>query len=67
MSKIKKVIDLLKMAGIDSSSYIGKVDPNKVKLFISKTQKTATKSKLISALNKDQGTYADALKILKSN
>ena len=67
MSKIKKVIDLLKMAGIDSSSYIGKVDPNKVKLFISKTQKTATKSKLISALNKDQGTYADALKIFEND
>ena len=43
------------MAGIDSSSYIGKVDPNKVKLFISKTQKTATKSKLIIKFGSNVG------------
>ena len=67
MSKIKTVIDLLKMAGIDASKYIGKVDPNKVKLLIPKNQKTAAKPKLISALNKDKATFSDALNVFEND
>ena len=67
MSKIKTVIDLLKMAGIDASQYIGKVDPSKVKQLIPKTQKTATKSKLIDALTKDKGTFSDALNVFEND
>ena len=67
MSKIKTVIDLLKMAGIDASKYIGKVDPNKVKLLIPKNQKTAAKPNLISALNKDKATFSDALNVFEND
>ena len=62
-----KVVNLLKMAGIDASSYIGKVDPGKISQLITKTQKTATKPKLIDALNKDKATYGDALKIFEND
>ena len=60
-----KIIELLKMAGIDYSKMAGKIDPNKVKQLVTKTQKTATKPKLIDALNKDKATYGDALKIFE--
>jgi hypothetical protein len=43
----------------------GKIDPNKVKQLVTKTQKTATKPKLIDALNKDKATFGDALKIFE--
>ena len=46
MSKIKTVIDLLKMAGIDYSKMAGKVDPNKIKQLVTQTQKTSTKQDL---------------------
>ena len=64
---IKKVIDLLKMAGIDASKYIGKVDPGKVKQLIPKNQKTATKPKLIDALTKDKATFSDALNVFEND
>ncbi len=67
MSKIKIVIDLLKTAGIDASKYIGKVDPSKVKQLIPKNQKTATKPKLIDALNKDKATFSDALNVFEND
>ena len=51
---IKKVIDLLKMAGIDYSKMAGKVDPNKIKQLVTQTQKTSTKPKLIDALVADK-------------
>ena len=38
-----KVIELLKMAGIDYSKMAGKIDPNKVKQLVTTTQKTVTK------------------------
>ena len=46
-----KVIALLKKAGIDYSKMAGKIDPGKISQLITKTQKTATKPKLIDALN----------------
>ena len=61
---VAKIIALLKQAGIDYSKMAGKVDPNITKLF-TKTEKTATKPKLIDALNKDKATYGDALKIFE--
>ena len=64
---IKKVIDLLKMAGIDYSKMAGKVDPNKIKQLVTQTQKTSTKPKLIDALVADKGTFADALKIFETD
>jgi len=60
-----KVIELLKMAGIDYSKMAGKIDPNKVKQLVTKTQKTVTKPKLIDALVKDKATFSDALKIFE--
>ena len=66
MSKIKKVIDLLKMAGIDYSKIAGKVDPNVTKL-VTKTQETARKPKLIDALNKKKATYQQALDIFEND
>ena len=64
-SIVTKIIEMLKMAGIDYSKMAGKIDPNKVKQLVTKTQKTATKPKLIDALNKDKATYGDALKIFE--
>ena len=49
---IKKIIDLLKMAGIDYSKIAGKVDPNKIKQLVTKTQKSSTKSKLMGQASK---------------
>jgi hypothetical protein len=43
----------------------GQIDPNKVKQLVTKTQKTATKPKLIDALVKDKATFSDALKIFE--
>ena len=63
----QKIIELLKRAGIDYSKMAGKVDPSKVKQLITKTQKTATKPKLIDALNKDKATYEEALDIFKND
>ena len=60
-----KIIELLKMAGIDYSKIAGKIDPNKVKQLVTHTQKTVTKPKLIDALIKDKGTFGDALKIFE--
>ena len=60
-----KIIEMLKMAGIDYSKMAGKIDPNKVKQLVTKTQKTATKPKLIDALNKEKATFSDALKIFE--
>ena len=60
-----KIIELLKMAGIDYSRIAGKIDPNKIKHLVTKTQKTATKPKLIDALNKEKATFSDALKIFE--
>jgi len=62
-----KVIGLLKQAGIDYSKMAGKVDPNKISQLITKTQKTATKPKLIDALNKDKATYQQALDIFEND
>ena len=64
---IAKIIALLKKAGIDYSKMAGKVDPNKVSQLITKTQKTATKPKLIDALNKDKATYQQALDVFKND
>ena len=60
-----KIIEMLKMAGIDYSKMAGKIDPKKVKQLVTKTQKTATKPKLIDALNKEKATFSDALKIFE--
>ena len=60
-----KIIEMLKMAGIDYSKMAGKIDPNKVKQLVTHTQKTVTKPKLIDALIKDKGTFGDALKIFE--
>ena len=65
MSLIAKIIALLKRAGIDYSKMAGKVDPGKISQLITKTQKTATKPKLIDALNKEKATFTDALKIFE--
>jgi len=62
---VTKIIEMLKMAGIDYSKIAGKIDPNVVKKLTTKTQKTATKPKLIDALNKDKATYGDALKVFE--
>ena len=62
-----KVIALLKKAGIDYSKMAGKVDPNKISQLITKTQKTATKPKLIDALNKDKATFNDAIDIFEND
>ena len=62
---VTKIIEMLKMAGIDYSKMAGKIDPNKVKQLVTKTQKTATKPKLIDALNKEKATFSDALKIFE--
>jgi len=62
---VTKIIEMLKMAGIDYSKMAGKIDPNKVKQLVTKTQKTVTKPKLIDALVKDKGTFGDALKIFE--
>ncbi len=67
MSLIAKIIALLKRAGIDYSKMAGKVDPNKISQLITKTQKTATKPKLIDALNKDKATFDDAIKIFEND
>ena len=61
------IIALLKKAGIDYSKMAGKIDPNKISQLITKTQETATKPKLIDALNKKKGTYSDALKIFEND
>ena len=60
-----KIIELLKMAGIDYSKIAGKIDPNKVKQLVTKTQKTGTKPKLIDALVTEKATFSDALKIFE--
>ncbi len=62
---VTKIIEMLKMAGIDYSKIAGKINPDKVKQLVTKTQKTATRPKLIDALNKDKATYGDALKIFE--
>ena len=62
-----KIITLLKEAGIDYSKMAGKIDPSKIKPLFTKTQKTATKPKLINALNKDKATFGDALKIFEND
>ena len=62
---VNKIIEMLKLAGIDYSKMAGKIDPNKVKQLVTKTQKTATKPKLIDALNKEKATFSDALKIFE--
>ena len=67
MSLIAKIIALLKKAGIDYSKMAGKVDPNKISQLITKTQKTATKPKLIDALNKENATYREALDIFEND
>jgi len=67
MSLIAKIIALLKKAGIDYSKMAGKVDPNKISQLITKTQKTATKPKLIDALNKDKATFNDAIDIFEND
>ena len=61
-----KVLELLKRAGIDPQKFIGTIDPNKIKKLTTKTEKTATKPKLIDALNKDKSTFGDALKIFEN-
>jgi hypothetical protein len=61
-----KVLELLKRAGIDPQKFIGTIDPNKIKKLTTKTEKTATKPKLIDALNKDKATFGDALKIFEN-
>ena len=67
MSLIAKIIALLKRAGIDYSKMAGRVDPNKISQLITKTQKTATKPKLIDALTKEKATFSDALDIFKND
>jgi len=67
MSLIAKIIALLKRAGIDYSKMAGKIDPGKIKPLFTKTQKTATKPKLIDALNKDKATYQQALDIFEND
>ena len=62
-----KIIALLKKAGIDYSKMAGKVDPNKISPLFTKTQKTATKPKLIEALNQDKATYQQALDIFEND
>jgi len=56
VSIITKLTDLLKLIGIDSSKYLGKVDPN-VKQFVPLTGTTARKPGLIRALSKDGETF----------
>ena len=56
VSIITKLTDLLKLIGIDSSKYLGKVDPN-VKQFVPLTGTTARKPGLIRALSKDDKTF----------
>ena len=63
----QKIIALLKKAGIDYSKMAGKVDPNKISQLITKTQKTATKPKLIDALNKEKATYQQALDVFEND
>ena len=67
MTLIAKIIALLKKAGIYYSKMAGKVDPNKVSQLITKTQKTATKPKLIDALTKEKATYSDALTVFEND
>ena len=67
MSLIAKIIALLKRAGIDYSKMAGKIDPGKIKPLFTKTQKTATRPKLIHALNKDKATYQQALDIFEND
>ena len=67
MNLIARIIALLRQAGIDYSKTAGKIDPGKIKQLITKTQKTATKPKLIDALNKEKATYEDALDIFKND
>ena len=62
-----KIIALLKQAGIDYSKMAGKIDPGKISQLITKTQKTATKPKLIEALNQDKATYQQALDIFEND
>ena len=56
VSIITKLTDLLKLIGVDSSKYLGKVDPN-VKQFVPLTGTTARKPGLIRALSKDGETF----------
>ena len=67
MNLIAKIIALLKRAGIDYSKMAGKIDPGKIKPLFTKTQKTATKPKLIDALNKDKATYQQALDVFEND
>ena len=67
MNLIAKIIALLKRAGIDYSKMAGKIDPGKISPLFTKTQKTATKPKLIDALNKDKATFTDALDIFEND
>ena len=62
---VTKIIEMLKMAGIDYSKMAGKIDPNKVKQLVTKTQTTATKPKLINSLVDQKKTFSDALKIFE--
>ena len=61
------IIGLLKKAGIDYSKMAGKIDPSKISQLITKTQKTATKPKLIDALTKEKATFTDAIEIFKND
>jgi len=67
MSLIARIIALLKRAGIDYSKMAGKIDPGKISQLITKTQKTATKPKLIDALNKEKATYRQALDVFEND
>ena len=64
---VAKIIALLKQAGIDYSKMAGTIDPNVVTKLYTKTEKTATKPKLIDALNKDKATYQQALDIFEND
>ena len=68
VSIITKLTDLLKLIGIDSSKYLGKVDPN-VKQFVPLTGTTARKPGLIRALSKDGETFkpSDVKKVFEKD
>ena len=68
VSIITKLTDLLKLIGVDSSKYLGKVDPN-VKQFVPLTGTTARKPGLIRALSKDGETFkpSDVKKVFEKD
>ena len=59
-----KIIALLKEAGIDYSKMAGKIDPSKIKQLVTKTQETATKPKLIDALNKKKSNLSRGIRCI---